>query len=329
MVFLGSAVSLLAQKSSDIERAPFNKSTDTNQFFKQTVQDSCTSAISPGNWENRSGGVVYTWPENIGFIFGSNLFADLAYAQRIPVSSSQQIEGASFIVLKKGDQGEVVVTIWDAESNEVLADTAVQMNDIPDFDEGGEELAREFFAAFDEPVTVDDDYLIGADVTGLEEYEVDTDENGETVLIYGLGNFSSIHEDGEEMANVLVLESNGEWKSALDYDVDVDLAIFPCTEVSTSISDSDEQVQQFELEQNYPNPFNPVTQIEYEVPQSSHVTIEVYNMLGQSVTTLVDGFVQAGTNTVSFDGSDLASGIYMYQMTAGDFVQTRKMTLMK
>jgi hypothetical protein len=81
------------------------------------------------------------------------------------------------------------------------------------------------------------------------------------------------------------------------------------------------------LEANYPNPFNPSTRIAYTVPEERHVRIVVYNQLGMEVAVLADGMHVAGRHVVEFDASDLASGTYLCRMTAGDFVQTRTMTL--
>ena len=86
---------------------------------------------------------------------------------------------------------------------------------------------------------------------------------------------------------------------------------------------------EFVLEQNYPNPFNPVTFIRFALPEALPVRVEVFNMLGQPVATLVNEMKPAGYHTVSFDGSELSSGIYFYRLEAGSFSQLRKMILMK
>lgn len=83
------------------------------------------------------------------------------------------------------------------------------------------------------------------------------------------------------------------------------------------------------LGQNFPNPFNPATQISFGIPKDSHVTLVVYDILGSRVATLVDGPVNAGFHTVSWNASRLASGIYIYRLSAGEFVQTKRMLLMK
>ena len=88
------------------------------------------------------------------------------------------------------------------------------------------------------------------------------------------------------------------------------------------------------LFQNYPNPFNPTTAIQFQVPKTSDVKIAVYDMLGQEVRTLVAGEVMRGTYTVDWDGfnnygAKVASGTYIYRMTAGEFMQTKKMVLIK
>jgi len=85
----------------------------------------------------------------------------------------------------------------------------------------------------------------------------------------------------------------------------------------------------YELYQNYPNPFNPVTKIEYSIPRNEQVVLKVYNALGEEITTLVNERKSAGIYSVDFRSEGLSSGIYLYQITAGEFVDTKKMLLIK
>jgi hypothetical protein len=83
------------------------------------------------------------------------------------------------------------------------------------------------------------------------------------------------------------------------------------------------------LNQNYPNPFNPGTVISFQLPADSEVRLEVFDILGRLVATPVYGRVSSGNHTVNFDASGLHAGIYFYRLTAGEFTETRKMTLVK
>ena len=85
----------------------------------------------------------------------------------------------------------------------------------------------------------------------------------------------------------------------------------------------------FALEQSYPNPFNPTTTIRFDVPHLSRVRLTVYDVLGRSVATLVDGQLAAGNHETIFDGSGLVSGTYFYILRAGDFSETRSLVLVK
>ncbi len=85
----------------------------------------------------------------------------------------------------------------------------------------------------------------------------------------------------------------------------------------------------FSLEQNYPNPFNPSTTIKYSIPSDQHVRLNVYNLLGQKVTTLVDGMQKAGQQDVNFNASNFASGVYIYKLEAGEMVSAKKMILIR
>jgi hypothetical protein len=85
----------------------------------------------------------------------------------------------------------------------------------------------------------------------------------------------------------------------------------------------------FSLRQNYPNPFNPSTTIAYQIPSAGRVMLSVYDLLGRVVATLVDERKDAGSYTVRFDGRALSSGVYIYRLTAGQYIQTRKMVLTK
>ncbi len=86
---------------------------------------------------------------------------------------------------------------------------------------------------------------------------------------------------------------------------------------------------EFLLSQNYPNPFNPVTTIEYTLPQSGVVSFIIYDIKGQEVTVILNEYQFEGIHSVTWDASNVASGIYFYRLQAGDFVQTRKMVLLK
>jgi hypothetical protein len=83
------------------------------------------------------------------------------------------------------------------------------------------------------------------------------------------------------------------------------------------------------LKQNYPNPFNPRTTFQFDIPDPSIAVLDVYNMLGEKVATLVDSEVVAGSHTVAWDATNMPSGLYLYRLKTGTFVATRKMVLVK
>lgn len=89
------------------------------------------------------------------------------------------------------------------------------------------------------------------------------------------------------------------------------------------------KITEFSLEQNYPNPFNPSTKISWQSPVASHQTLKIYDLLGNEIATLVDEYREAGRYNVEFDASNLASGLYIYKLTAGSFTSSKKMTVIK
>ncbi len=90
-----------------------------------------------------------------------------------------------------------------------------------------------------------------------------------------------------------------------------------------------EAPKDYALQENYPNPFNPSTVIPFSIPIGGHVTLVIYNSLGQRVASLVDAEVEVGYHEVKFDASRLASGVYFYRLQAGNFVQTKKLLLLR
>jgi hypothetical protein len=85
----------------------------------------------------------------------------------------------------------------------------------------------------------------------------------------------------------------------------------------------------YRLEQNYPNPFNPTTNIRYSIPNASHVSLKVYDVLGREVATLVNEEQSAGNYVADLDATNLSNGTYFYTLKAGAFTDTRKMMVLK
>jgi hypothetical protein len=108
----------------------------------------------------------------------------------------------------------------------------------------------------------------------------------------------------------------------------------PSGDVHENEGMNDSKPTEFSLSQNYPNPFNPTTNFQFTLPKSSHVKIEIFNIVGQRVATVVDGDMRAGVYTADWNGRDengksVSSGIYFYRMRADDFSDMKKMVLVK
>jgi hypothetical protein len=97
----------------------------------------------------------------------------------------------------------------------------------------------------------------------------------------------------------------------------------------TSVENNDLEVLSYNLEQNYPNPFNSATHIRYAIPKAERVSITVFNLMGSKVATLIDRYQDSGGYDVIFQPNNLASGIYFYTLTSGNFISTKKLVLLK
>lgn len=140
------------------------------------------------------------------------------------------------------------------------------------------------------------------------------------VTVDGSGNYHlSVYNDDKKIAEQIII---GGQVIELPFGTDG-------IQIEVAETGLNETPDTYSLNQNYPNPFNPSTSIQFGLPQSSDVTLEVYTMLGQKVATLVNETRNAGYHTVTFDASNLSSGMYIYRIQAGNFSQTKKFTLLK
>jgi hypothetical protein len=97
----------------------------------------------------------------------------------------------------------------------------------------------------------------------------------------------------------------------------------------TNIKDDTPIVYDYELSQNFPNPFNPITTIEFAIPDREKIKIEVYDLLGRKIETLIDNEIEAGKHQISFNATGLASGIYFYRLITSITTFTKKMMILK
>ena len=157
--------------------------------------------------------------------------------------------------------------------------------------------------------------LAGTPVSGILRFSVDGDS---------LGPWNA----GLTTLNVLALEIGAD--GFVYAGTDDGIWRRPLSQLATSVnSAASEPPSGFKLRQNYPNPCNPVTTIAYELPAQAHVSLRVFNMLGQEVAVLADELQERGYKTVQFDASGLSSGVYLYRLNADQFVLTKKLIVLK
>lgn len=136
--------------------------------------------------------------------------------------------------------------------------------------------------------------------------------------------------NGDDEINAMIIDESGNvYVTGRSAGNGVDYATIKYSSGVTSIKNEKSSLNQFTLEQNFPNPFNPGTTISWQSPVDSWQTLTVYDLLGREVATLVDEFKPAGKHEISFDGSKLSSGVYLYKLTAGGFTSVKKLILLK
>ncbi len=155
-------------------------------------------------------------------------------------------------------------------------------------------------------------------------YSVTTNE----YIAYALRNLFGI-----PVSNFYIYNDSTEFQVVLDYIISKGGIISPDNGSRiTSAGSSNNQaglLREFKLEQNYPNPFNPITVIKYQLKESGKTTLKIYNLLGQEVVTLVNEVQTAGEHNVEWNAGGFASGVYFYQLKAGNFVVTKKLILLR
>jgi hypothetical protein len=193
-------------------------------------------------------------------------------------------------VFRSTDNG----TSW-SEANNGLTDSTVNAFEV---------WGTSVFAGTDNGVFLSTDNGTSWTVAGLESTSVGVLAISGTNLFAGTG------------SRYVGPRGTGLWRRPLSELVDVDETGGPLP-------------GHYSLAQNFPNPFNPSTTIGYVLPRRSHVTLTVFNTLGQLVAMLVEGEMPAGSHEVKFDASRLPSGVYLYRLQAGNHIEVRKALLMK
>jgi len=278
-------------------------------------------------------------PIDSGFVYGTNRFFDQAKATVFTLPAGQS-------------QGEISqVKVWFGYRKDGLTDekyNIVVYNGSSENGPQGQPIAsREYMLkdvnadatfgnrreatvhTFSEPISVGSSFFVGVDFGSYGDEGIG---NAGIVSTPLLG--SRVPQEWEQWDNGAWHNISDAWfgnQSAAGTGTDgANLWIEVTLGGTTSIPGDDLTLPTtLALEQNYPNPFNPVTVIQYALPEAGHVSLIVYDMLGREVQRLVDGEMNAGIHRINFEAGSLSSGVYMYQLRAGDQVRTKRLLLLK
>ncbi len=158
----------------------------------------------------------------------------------------------------------------------------------------------------------------GETFIGEDQYTVNDFNDGDKKVI--LGNAGGLGITAGDIIVATTTDSVGNTSEFSSLDTVV------VTDISSTINNLPEV---YALYQNYPNPFNPVSKIKYDIPELSFVTLKIYDVLGSEIATLVNEEKPVGSYEVTFDASNLPSGVYFYQLKTKGYLETKKMILMK
>ena len=167
--------------------------------------------------------------------------------------------------------------------------------------------------------------LIGPDGTGIDYLafagEIADWKCGTTYIDYDSaydGIITDVTSSGDEPGTIIW--DNGIWFVAHDSFKGI---------IAKEVAVEDDAPAAFTVAQNSPNPFNPTTTISFTTPEAGNVAIDVFNVAGQKVNTLMSDFMNAGSHSVTWDASGFSAGVYFYSVKTGNFLKTMKMTLLK
>lgn len=178
------------------------------------------------------------------------------------------------------------------------------------------------FVWFSEYSDSDTAYYNWLTTGGLPTDTLTTDPDGGVII----GGTAGVNLNANQSKTYYFAVATGNSKSALVNNMN--LAVQKYTSI-TSIGRENSNPTDYNLSQNFPNPFNPETSIKFSIPEKEFVSLKIFNALGQEVATPVNKELEAGIYNVKFDGMGLTSGFYLYTIKAGNFVQTKKMILIK
>ncbi len=260
-----------------------------------------------------------------GFLVGTNMSPQNLDSLLIGWSELDLVDGVGFSVgtLQYGEAGKAALDKIRSNNNwTVVSGGEVGGNDAPTFSEFPDPVQVQLGTSLTVPLwdfvsdvsTPDDQLDFTFEIISDSVITFDYDNSN--------GNLSLTAPEEAITFQVVVLVVNNNFIAASDT-ISVEASNLVSTDFETLFP------EEFKLSQNYPNPFNPSTVISFNLPEATHVRLEVFNMLGQRVLTLVDGMKTTGVHQVRVDAMALTSGIYLYRLTSGNKSLVKKMTLIK